>query len=553
MTIDRVARLLVPSLLLGCAGAPPAGTGEGSISASEFRAHVATLASDEFEGRKPGTRGETRTVEYLEDAFRSLGLAPGHGDSYRQAVPLVEITAAADARLSFATPAGEQALAMGTDAVIWTKRVVPEVEVSAIPVVFVGYGVVAPEYAWDDYAGVDVRGKAVVILINDPGFSTGDETLFRGRALTYYGRWTYKLEEAARQGAAAAFIVHETEPAAYGWATVVNSWSGPQLDAASADGNAGRVAIEGWLSLPAAQRLLEASGLDFAELKTRANTRGFRAVPLDARASGALRNGIRRSTSDNVIAQIPGSKRPGEVVLYLAHWDHLGRSLASSGDTVFNGAVDNATGTAALLAIASAMRRDRRPPERTVVFLAVTAEEAGLIGSAYYARNPLFPLAQTVAALNMDAIYFGGPTRDVSVVGFGASELEDDLARAAAAQGRVLTPEPTPEKGFFYRSDHFNFAKEGVPSLYFKLGIDDRERGIEHGRREAEAYNAQRYHTVADEYFEGADLRGAIEDVGLMLEVGRGLANSTRFPNWREGNEFRAARDRSRAIAEREP
>ena len=537
---DRLFALLVPALLGGCAslsGGPPA----VAISAAEYERHIVTLASDEFEGRKPGTAGERKTVDYLVAEFKKLGLQPGNRGAWTQEVPIVEITAGTDAELKL----GDAALAYGKDMVIWTKRVAPEVTLADSPLVFVGHGVVAPEAGWNDYAGVDMRGKTAVILINDPGFATGDEKLFRGRAMTYYGRWTYKFEEAARQGATAAIIIHDDEPAAYPWDTVQNSWMGPQLDTASPDGNAARLAIEGWVTRAAGDALLQANGLSYADLVKAASRPGFKPIELRQRASGSLRNAIRRASSSNVLAMIPGSKRPDEVVVYMAHWDHLGRSLGRSGDNIFNGALDNASGTAGLLAIAKAFAESPRRPERSVVFLGLTLEESGLLGSAYYASNPVFPLRKTVAALNMDALSWGGPTRDVSVIGFGASELEEYLAAAAKTQDRVLREEPTPEKGFFYRSDHFNFAKVGVPALYFKMGVEDRENGVEWARAKQAEFTLRDYHKPSDEWRPGTDLRGSLEDLELLYAVGARLAREKRFPQWYPTSEFRAARDRA--------
>ncbi|MFZ9666986.1 MAG: M28 family metallopeptidase [Steroidobacteraceae bacterium] len=539
-----VVLALIAFSLAGCHGAsrsvPP------PISAAEYERHIVTLSSDEFEGRKPGTAGERKTVDYLVAEFKKLGLAPGNGDSYLQQVPIVEITAGSDATLSL----GAATLEYGKDVVMWTKRIVPEISIADSPLVFVGHGVVAPEYGWNDYAGVDMRGKTAVILINDPGFATNDATLFRGRAMTYYGRWTYKFEEAARQGAAAAIIIHDDKPAAYGWGTVQTSWTGPQLDTVSADGNASRVAIEGWMTKAAGDALLRANGRSYDELLIAASQPGFKPIPLAQQASGSLRNLIRRSSSPNVIAMIKGSKRPDEYVIYTAHWDHLGKSLARGGDNIFNGALDNATGTSGLLTIAKAFAESKRPPERSVIFLAVTLEESGLLGSAFYVQNPIFPLKRTVAALNMDAIPWGGPTRDVSVIGYGASELEPYLERAAAKQDRVLREEPTPENGFFYRSDHFNFAKVGVPALYFKLGIEDREKGAEWAKAQAAEFTALHYHKPSDEFRPGTDLRGGLQDLELLFDIGSTLAREKRFPNWYATSEFRAARDRSLGAAD---
>ncbi|HEU4531029.1 MAG TPA: M28 family metallopeptidase, partial [Steroidobacteraceae bacterium] len=438
-----------------------------------FRKHLATLASDEFEGRKPATRGEEKTVKYISEQFAAAGLKPGNAGEWFQQVPLVEITADPDTRMTFER-AGKPAisLAYGDDTVVWTKRVVPQSALAASELVFVGYGIVAPEFGWNDYAGLDMRGKTAVILINDPGFVTQDPKLFNGRAMTYHGRWTYKYEEAARQGAAGALIIHDTEPAAYGWDVVVTSWTGPQLDKDSADGNASRVAIEGWITGASAEKLFALAGQDLAALKKAATQRGFKPIALETRASVEVKNAIRRSNSANVIGILPGAKRPDEYVLYVAHWDHLGRSVAFTGDTIFNGAVDNATGIAAMLTMAKQFASAQPAPERSIVFLAVTAEEAGLLGSAYYADNPIYPLKNTVAVMNMDALPPGGPTREVSVMGYGSSELEDYLKAAAAKQDRIIKAEPTPEKGFYYRSDHFNFAKQGVPSFYADAGTE---------------------------------------------------------------------------------
>jgi Zn-dependent M28 family amino/carboxypeptidase len=551
-TFERSMRYLVPAALaavaLAAVAAPPKIAGPNAlIDESMYRAHIARLSSDEFGGRKPGTEGETLTLGYLEDEFRKLGLKPGNGTSFRQEVPMVEITTGSDAALRITTGGTATDLAYRDDMVIFTKRVKPSESLENSPLVFVGHGVVAPEYGWDDYAGVDMKGKTAVILINDPGFATKDESLFRGRAMTYYGRWTYKFEEAARRGAAGALIIHQTEPAAYGWETVVNSWSTPQLDHATADGNAGRVAIEGWITEQAATALFAANGSSLQDAIKRANTRGFRAQPLQSTATARVRNAIRRTNSHNLAAVLPGAKRPDEVVVYMAHWDHLGRLPGCSGDCIMNGAVDNATGTSGLLTIANAFVKSGRKPDRSVLFLAVTLEESGLLGSAYYVDNPLFPLAKTVAVFNMDAMYFGGPTRDVTVMNIGASELEEYLAEAARTQDRVLKAEPTPERGYFFRSDHFNFAKRGVPALYIKSGIEDRERGAEWRSKYYDDFTAQRYHKVGDGYSPDADLRGGVEDLALLYAVGARLAAEKTFPNWYQDSEFRAARDRSRA------
>lgn len=543
-TITRC--LCTVSVLFTALGLTACGRGEVPLPALDplvYEAHIVALASDEFEGRKPGTAGERKTLDYLVKELSSLGLKPGNGESYLQAVPFVEITAGSDTTLKI----GANELRYGEDMVLWTKRLENEVVIEDSPMVFVGYGIVAPEYNWNDYAGLDVRGKTVVMLINDPGFASQNPELFRGNAMTYYGRWTYKFEEAARQGATAALIIHDDKPAAYPWDTVQNSWMGPQLDMVADDGNAGRVALEGWLTRSAAETLLQTQGTSYDAMRAAASLPGFKPVELEQKASGSLRNLIRRGNSANVAAVLPGTERPDEFIVYMAHWDHLGRSFARGGDNIFNGALDNATGTSGLLTLARAFVAQSPAPERSVMFLAVTLEESGLLGSAYYAANPLVPLQKTVAALNMDAISWGGPTRDVTVVGAGSSQLEEFLAQAAVKQDRVVKPEPTPENGFFFRSDHFNFAKVGVPALYIKLGFDDREQGEAFGRERQAAYTLNDYHKPSDEYRPGMDLRGGLEDLALLQRVGAELAASELFPQWYAGSEFRAARERSLA------
>jgi Zn-dependent M28 family amino/carboxypeptidase len=438
-------------------------------------------------------------------------------------------------------------LAYGDDMVIGTRRVRPESSIDGSEVVFVGYGIVAPEYGWNDYAGIDMRGKTALILVNDPGFVTGEESLFRGRAMTYHGRWTYKFEEAARQGAAAAIIVHDTAPAAYDWNVVRNGWTGPQFYAESADGNAGRTALEGWITKDRARQLMEIAGQDLDALSAAAVKRGFRPVPLGVTATGGVKNAIRRMSSPNVAAVMPGKERPDEYVVFVAHWDHLGVAETGEGDRIYNGAVDNATGVAAILTIARGFRDLLPGPGRSILFLAVTAEESGLIGSEYYAAHPLVPLEKTAAVINIDALYPIGRARDIEVIGFGASGLEDLLAAAAKARGRTLTPDRKPEAGYFYRSDHFNFAKKGVPALYIKSGAVLRDGGEAAGVAWQTAYVAERYHKPNDEYQESWDVSGSIEDLRLLFEVGTRVANGRTWPEWYEGNEFKAARDASAA------
>ncbi len=540
--------LLAVSLVLACA--PGEGPDDGgleaaltSITTGQLSEHIQVLASDEFEGRLPGTPGEEKTIAYLVERFESIGLEPGNAGSWLQEVPLVSITADPDTRLTIAGNGAAKSYAYGSEVMAWTKRVVESVSLENSELVFVGYGTVAPEYGWNDYEGLDVRGKTVVILVNDPGFATQDPNLFNGRSMTYYGRWTYKYEEAARQGAAAAFIVHETEPAAYGWDVVEGSWSGPQFDMVRDDSNMSRVQIEGWLSAETARDLFERAGQDLEALKARALTREFEPVDLGLTASMSLSNTIERSVSNNVVALLPGSERPEEYIIYVSHWDHLGRDTLLEGDQIRNGALDNASGTAALLELAEAFTTMDIRPARSIVFLPVTAEEQGLLGSAYYAANPVFPPASTVAAINMDGLNIFGPMKDIVIVGYGNSELDDYLIAAAETQGRVVVPDPDAEKGYFYRSDQFSLAKVGIPALYTDTGDDHVEHGVEWTRQRKDEWIANHYHKPSDEYTPDWDLRGAVEDLQLLFRVGHRLANETSFPNWSEGNEFKAKRD----------
>ena len=526
-------------------------TADFSISVEKvLHEHISILASDEYGGRAPATPGEVKTIEYLRDNFIDLGVGPGNGDSYFQSVAVTEIITKSDAVMNIEGEAYEATLTYGRDMMVGTQQQVPELNVSGANLVFVGYGIVAPEYEWNDYAALDVRDKTVVILVNDPGYATQNENLFNGNAMTYYGRWTYKFEEAARQGAAAALIVHETGPAGYGWEVVNSSWSGPQIGLEAENLNRDRTKIEGWLTKESALSIFDGAGLDYEALKTNASVRGFQATPIgDVKLSVSIENSIRNSTSQNVIAAIPGTTRPNESVIYTAHWDHLGVNPELNGDNIFNGAADNATGTAGLLALAQLhMQKDR--PERTIVFLAVTAEESGLLGSKWYAEHPIFPIETTVANINMDNLNTFGRMRDVVVVGAGSSELEIYLEDAVLAQGRYIMPEPNPERGYYYRSDHFNFAKVGVPALYAESGEDSIDYGREWGAAQAQEYTDNRYHAPGDEYDPNWDLSGASEDINLYFEITNVLANSLDFPQWFDGNEFKAVREFS--IAERQ-
>ena len=519
----------------------------GAISAADFAERVKVLSSDEFGGRAPGSAGEEKTVVWLEEQFRSLGLKPGNGESYFQDVPMVETTADESTKLKLQVAGKPRQLAFGSDMVIGTRSGKTRVDINDSDLVFVGYGVNAPELDWNDYAGVDVKGKTVVMFINDPGFHTDDPELFEGKRMTYYGRWTYKYEEAARQGAAAALIIHDSDGASYGWDVVKNSWSGPQFDLAAADDPEPRLPAQGWITADVARSLLADTGQDLDELYTAANKPGFKAIPLDASMTVDLTSTVTTKSSKNVMALLPGSSRPDEAIVYMAHWDHLGdhreEATDPTVDTIYNGAIDNATGVAGILGIAQAFVAQEPAPERSVLFLAVTLEESGLLGSKYYVAHPSIPLDKTVAVINIDAMSVAGPSRDMTVVGKGSSELEDILGRHADAQGRTLTAEATPESGFYFRSDHFNFAKAGVPALYASGGEDLVDGGIEAGKAAARDYGLNRYHQPGDEFDPDWNLQGVVQDLQALYGVGRDLASNDQWPNWYEGNAFRAARE----------
>jgi Zn-dependent M28 family amino/carboxypeptidase len=546
-----LALVLTGALItIGCAekqGEPAPETSITSQVESDIHRHTAVLAADEFEGRAPATRGEELTVAYLQEQFEALGLQPGNGDSWVQAVPVTSIEASPEAMFAVSGADFNRTLEYRSEMVVATQQAVPTISLEDSPLVFAGYGINAPERGWNDYADLDVKGKTVVVLINDPGYATQDPAVFNGNTMTYYGRWSYKYEEGARQGAAAVIIVHETAAASYPWEVVGVGWSGPQVGLTAANKHADKLRVEGWIQQSVAEDLFATAGLDFATLKAAAAKPGFRAVPLaQLTASIALENTIENSLSRNVIARLPGTSHADETIIYSAHWDHLGIKPEMEGDNIYNGASDNASGTAGLLALAR-LHAERGPAQRSLVFLAVTAEESGLLGSRWYAENPIYPLATTVANLNMDNIYGGldGRVREVAVVGFGNSELENYLEQQSRAQDRVMVQEPNPEKGYYYRSDHFNFAKQGVPALYLTRATDSRENGRMWGQNQLDAYTANDYHKPSDEYSSDWDLSGAAEDVLLFFGIGQALANSRDWPNWNKGTEFKEMRDQT--------
>ncbi len=510
------------------------------------------LSADEFGGRMPGTEGEEKTVALLTERFEAAGLKPGNGDSWVQEVPLVEITGSNFAPLTIRGGDEDLAFEYGSQWTGVTYREEDKTQLANSELVFVGYGINAPERDWNDYEGVDVKGKTVVILVNDPDWQTEElEGPFNGKAMTYYGRWTYKYEEAARQGAAGALIVHDTEPASYGWNVVESSWGGPQAYAQRGDNAPPMTTLNGWVQKDVASKILSAAGQDLEKLSEAAKSADFEAVELGLSASTSFENSMRSFSSNNVIGILPGSEKPDEYIIHTAHWDHLGtcNPPADDGDDICNGAVDNATGTAALVALAEAHAK-AGAPKRSLVFLAVTAEESGLLGAYYYADNPVFPLTQTVGGINMDAFLIAGQAKDVTVVGPGKSQLDDFLTAALDKDGRVVTPNPSPEAGYYYRSDHFAFAKKGVPMLYIDGGEDLIEGGREAGKKVADDYRENRYHGPKDEFDESWDWSGVMADLQLFYRVGRSLANSQSWPNWVPGDEFRGIRDEACASAD---
>ncbi|NJD11055.1 MAG: M28 family peptidase [Gemmatimonadetes bacterium] len=519
-----------------------------SITAEDILRRTTTLGSDEYEGRAPASPGEDRTVAYLTKEFQALGLEPGNPDgTYVQNVPLVGLTATANA--AFTVNGRRIALTGPTDYVAWTRRAQPEVDVTGSDLVFVGYGVVAPEFGWDDYKDVDVTGKTIVMLVNDPPVPSAadptqlDTAVFRGKAMTYYGRWTYKYEIAAAKGAAAAVIIHETGPAGYPFTVVNQRWGREEFDIKAPDNHAGAVAVQAWITEPVARTVFQAAGVDFDAQKQAAARKDFRPVALNGTADFAIRNQMREVSSRNVVAKLTGSKHPDEFIVYTSHWDHLGKDPNLKGDQIFNGALDNASGVAALLELAEAFTKLPQPPERSILFNSVTCEEKGLLGAKYYAENPLYPLTKTLANINMDGVNQWGRTSDVVVIGLGNSTLDDVLAEAAATQQRTLKPDAEPEKGFYYRSDHFEFAKQGVPALYTDEGTDFIGKPAGYAQEKRDYYTANDYHKVSDEVRPDWDLSGAVEDTQLLFQVGYRLTRRNVWPEWRPGVEFKARRD----------
>ncbi len=539
MKLVQYALLINLFLLFGCSN-------ESAIEEDNLHKHTKILSSDEFGGREPGSLGGELTKSYIKDEFKSYGLKPIN-DKYLLEVPLskmkVDLT---QSFLSIEVNGKNKNLIPGKEAVFWSKRVQESININNSDLIFMGYGVIAPEYEWNDYEGIDVKGKTLVILINDPGFGTKDPNLFNGKAMTYYGRWVYKFEEAARQGAEAMIIIHDTEPAAYPWQVVETSWSGKQIDLKRPDLGASRIKLEGWITYDIATELFNNSGLDLEEQKLNALSRDFKPIPMKGlKLNAQLRNDLSFSTSHNIAAVKEGSVRPDEYVLLMAHWDHLGTREGHSpnNDQIYNGAVDNASGVAGILELANYF--GAKETERSLLFLAVTAEESGLLGSQYFGEYPPVELANIVAGYNFDGVLPVGKTKDVIVVGYGASELEDILKEELDKVGKYITPDPFPEKGYFYRSDHISLAKKGVPMLYADGGVDKIVGGVEAGSKIANAYTAKDYHQPSDEYNPDWDLSGFNDQLTITSKMVLRIANSEEWPKWYQGNEFKAIREAS--------
>jgi len=515
-----------------------------SITIDEVKNHISVLASDDFLGRAPTTAGEDKTINYLAEQFKQIGLKPAKGNSYFQEVSLVKLTADASMRLDISEGKRNLSLVFSDEFIGGTPQISELVQINNSEIVFVGYGINSPENNWNDYEGLDVRGKTVLMLVNDPGYATSDSNLFNGKAMTIYGRWTYKFEEAARQGASAAIIIHETGAAAYPWHVVQNSWSGSVLYLDGNDLSKSELKLQSWVTTESALKLFESAGMDYNQITASAAKRGFTPINMNIKATVQIKNHVVYTKSNNVAAVWPGSDRSDEYIIYTAHWDHFGVNPDFEGDSILNGAVDNATGTAALLIIAEAYTKLPENQKRSVLFLAVTCEEQGLLGSKFYAENPFFPLNKTVGAINIDGLNITGKTKDMTIIGFGNSELDDYAMAVLSKYGRHANPDPTPEKGLFFRSDHINFAKMGVPSLFLTKGIEDLEHGKEWGLAESEKWIVENYHKPTDNYEpEKWKFDGMIEDIRVFFEIGYNLSITEEFPDWSPDSPFKSNRD----------
>jgi len=520
-------------------------TAVDSITADDLKTKISVLASDDFRGRAPSTIGEEKTIAYLAEQFKQAGLKPANNGSFFQEVSLIKLTADKSMILDINGGKSKVSLKYSDDFIGSTPKVTDFIKIDNSDIVFVGYGINSSENNWNDYAGLDVKGKTVLMLVNDPGYATSDSTLFTGKAMTYFGRWTYKYEEAAREGAKAAIIIHETGAAGYPWAVVQNSWSGPQFYLEDNDISKSDLQFKAWVTTEEAKRIFESAGLDYNQLTLAATKRGFKPVDMNLKASVQFKNKAEHTKSNNVAAVWPGTDRSEEYIIYTAHWDHFGVNSAFKEDSIFNGAVDNATGTAALIEIARAFTRLPEKQNRSILFLSVTCEEQGLLGSEFYVQHPLFPLAKTVGVINMDALNIFGKTKDMTIVGFGNSQLDNYAVAVLKKYGRYASPDPAPEKGGYFRSDHFSFAKAGVPSLYLSDGVDNVEHGKEWGLARSEKWIMENYHKPSDNYEPDKwNFDGMIEDIRVYFEVGYDLSTSKEFPEWNPGFPFKSLRDK---------
>lgn len=518
--------------------------GLASFNADSLKQYLSVLASDSFMGRKPFTEGETTTLDYLQKQFASIGLEPGNGNSFLQEVAMVNIMAKAAPEMQITGASKNFTLKAFDDYVVWTDKPDSIETWDKTDIIFAGYGVVAPEYNWNDYEGLDVKGKIVIVMVNDPGFWSGDTTLFKGKTMTYYGRWTYKFEEAARQGAKGCLVIHNTKAASYPFSVLQNGFNTSRLQLDNRGKNKKNCDMIGWITESAANQLFSAAGFDSSLLK-KADQREFKPVSLSLQASTSMKVNVTYNKSYNVIGKITGSKHPDEVIIYTAHWDHLGIGHPDAqGDSIYNGAVDNASGTAGLLELARAFKSMKTPPERTVVFLSVTSEEQGLLGSQYYAENPIYPANKTVANINLDGLNAYGKTKDIVVIGQGQSELEDYLKEEIEKTGGYIAYESHPEAGLFYRSDHFNFAKIGVPAIFTGSGIDVVGKGKEYGKKLEDDYTSKNYHQPSDNYDPNWTMEGGISDLKLLFLVGKRMAFSDKWPQWKSGSEFKNIREK---------
>lgn len=534
-------------LIISCSNKNQALEAENSINATDLEKHVIILSSDEFQGRKPFTIGEEKSTEYIANEFKKMGIDGGFNGNYFQDVPSVELIYSPDKSITINTKNGELIIENTTDYIAKTPHLKDTVEIENAEIVFAGYGIIAPEYGWNDYKNIDAKDKIILVLVNDPGFATLNNELFKGKAMTYYGRWAYKYEEAARQGAKGILVIHSNKAAGYGWEVLTNT-SGSGISIQTENGNAQKCALEGWITDIAAKKLFEKAGHDFDALTKKAAAPNFEALSLNSNLNLTIKTKLKFANSKNVVGIIKGTKHPDECIVYSAHWDHFGIGPMHNGDSIYNGAIDNGTALGAMLETAKAFSKLKTKPERSVVFIAVTSEETGMIGSKYYVQNSLFPPEKTIANLNFELLLPIGKMKDVTITGFGQSELDSYVEQAAKEQDRYITDEPFPENGMYYRSDHFSFAQAGIPSLFIKGWQDSRDHGKEWAKNQINNYWANTYHKPTDEYDpKTADLSGCVEDAKLFFKIGYKLANETTFPRWNEKSEFKIIREKSMA------